>query len=359
MDVLEELSKNLKPDWDFDESNRKIYTELCKLFSYDPRMQFLDILGTKGRTVKEDILNQEVDIKNVTNFDVSCVTFSKYFKQAQKELLGVDSIIEGDGHRYVLCESCRNYGTIKADATLGDLTRVKLGTETKGYRYLNIKEKYPYNKNDEFNLLRYIDNKINYIEFFYNSLVLMLLNGPSLSGCILERDFIGEEDRDKFVLNYLLDEIKYEEEAYLNIINTFDENHPIYLEMLKKHYEALIINSIFSESVSLQYKICIKIKDLFNKNYHFTNFVDATHVLNHLFLIAFSDNYSFFKLVNDDSCWQYAMVLKLEFAKKNIFLLLQPNAKGIYQLYFRDEGEIRNIISEYKGLNKNLIFKNS
>lgn len=95
MDILEELSKKLKPTWDNDEKSRKIYIELCKLFSYDPRLQFLEASGTKGINLKKEILNKEVDIKNVTEFNVSCVTFAKYFEQARFELLGETSITEG------------------------------------------------------------------------------------------------------------------------------------------------------------------------------------------------------------------------------------------------------------------------
>lgn len=357
MDVLEELSKKLKSTWDNDEKSRKIYIELCKLFSYDPRLQFLEELGPKGKNLKKEIINQEVDIKNVTDFNVSCGTFSKYLKQARIELLGESSIIEGNGHRFLLFDSCRSYGQIKADATLGDLTRAKLGAETKGYKYLDVKKKFA-DDDFELNLMQTMDTKIEYILYFYNSLILMLLDGPSLSGSILEQDFIGEEERDKFIFNYLLSQVKYEEESYQRILETFDASSTFYLDILKKYFASSIINKMLDSEEAFQYKICIKIKELFNENYRFTNFVDAVYVLNYLFLIAFNGKATSINLVSKtNDIWDYITVIKLAFDKMNIFLLLEPDEIGIYHLKFKKEQEIKTIIKEYKGNNKNLILR--
>lgn len=361
MDVLEELSKKIKADWDLDTQKRKIYIELCKLFSYDTRLHFMDLLGEKGINQKIEIINQEVNIKNVTDFNVSCGTFSKHFHQACLELLGEESNMVGDGHRYVIFDSCNGYGPIKADATLGDLTRVKLGVETKGYRYLKLKKKSTKLEEYEFNLLSRIDHEIGYIKFFYKSLVLMLLNGPSLSGCIPEQVFLDGEDRDTFTVNYLLSQIKNEEEAYSQILNNFAntsyaDDDDLYLDILKKYYESQIINSILNETEAFQLKICQKTSELFNKNYNFTNFDDALYVLNYLFRITL-DKYDIIQLFQEssNSDWQYLGIFKLNFSKINIYLLLHVDEQGIYKLDFQNEKEIKDLTRSYKGNNKKKI----
>lgn len=161
MNVVEEIAKKLVgKNYTDEEKLRAIYIESSKLFSYDPRYHFLKRNSTEKIITMEEIAAKEIDIHDTDDFDCICFSHSKsIMKVLLKELMGLDcKIKEGIGHSYVLLDKFES--PIKMDATLGDLSRIKLGFATKRYNILdkNIEEQA---------YLREKDYKIGYLKDVY------------------------------------------------------------------------------------------------------------------------------------------------------------------------------------------------
>lgn len=161
MNVVEEIAKKLVgKNYTAEEKLRAIYIESSKLFSYDPRYHFLKKNSTEKIITMEEIAAKEIDIHDTDDFDCICFSHSKsIMKVLLKELLGLDcKVKEGIGHSYVLLDKFESL--IKMDATLGDLSRIKLGFATKRYNILdeNIEEQ---------TYLREKDYKIGYLKDIY------------------------------------------------------------------------------------------------------------------------------------------------------------------------------------------------
>lgn len=160
MNVVEEIAKKLVgKNYTDEEKLRAIYIESSKLFSYDPKYHFLKENPTEKIITMEEIATKEIDIHDTDEFDCICFSHSKsIMKVLLKELLGLDCKIDGIGHSYVLLDKFESL--IKMDATLGDLSRIKLGFATKRYNILdeNIEEQA---------YLREKDYKIGYLKDVY------------------------------------------------------------------------------------------------------------------------------------------------------------------------------------------------
>lgn len=160
MNVVEEIAKKLAgKNYTDEEKLRAIYIESSKIFSYDPKYHFLKRNPTEKIITKEEIANKEINIYDTEEFDCICFSYSKsIIKVLLKELMDFDCKIVGVGHSYVLLDK---FGSlIKMDATLGDLSRIKIGFATKGYNILdeNIEEQ---------SYLREKDHRIGYLKDLY------------------------------------------------------------------------------------------------------------------------------------------------------------------------------------------------
>ena len=163
MNVIELLDNELKnKNWPIEQKARYLYLQSCKLFSYDPRYVFCDLL-CHGEELKKEIKNYEFDLEKVKNFEVICTSYIKnIYPRLLKELLGIEDIKKrGVSHRW--CEFNDEKRELKADATYNsDLTRVKMGLSTYGYKPLTR----DYNFLEE---LKEIDKNIGYIrEEYFN-----------------------------------------------------------------------------------------------------------------------------------------------------------------------------------------------
>ncbi|MDE5539346.1 MAG: hypothetical protein K2J20_02545, partial [Bacilli bacterium] len=170
MNVLEVLYKELKEKshLSLDAKKRFLYLRACQLFTYDTRYHYVNLLGDEGKRLRAEILGRRIDLENVDDFRVCCSSFSIAYQEVLKKLLNVDSSVIGDGHRWVELKSDNQI--IKADGTLGDLTRAKFEIRTRGYG--------PYKRDEGFQeILEWRDFEINYINPFYENISNLLLNG--------------------------------------------------------------------------------------------------------------------------------------------------------------------------------------
>ena len=161
MDVLAYLDRRLKKkSYSLDDKCRYLYFQSCLLFSYDPRKKWLD--SVKNDKLIQEIWNRNIDLRNVTDFNVICTSWTnEVYIPLLKELLGINADINGKMHQYVSFKNQKNQ-TILADATLGsDLARMKMGLSTKGYKKVGIKS------TESRSWLRPQDQRIEYIKEFY------------------------------------------------------------------------------------------------------------------------------------------------------------------------------------------------
>ena len=136
MDVLNMLSKEINDrHLNEDEAIRFIYLKLCELFSFDERWYYTNLFN--DQKTHREILNRQYDLGNVTDFKTICHTFTPLIlERILEELLDREvEIIESSSHTYAISEF--NGEEYILDATnFYDLTRVKMGIKTRGFKPL-------------------------------------------------------------------------------------------------------------------------------------------------------------------------------------------------------------------------------
>ena len=112
------------------EKVRYIYLRTCELFYFDTRYRFKEYLS-KRKVSK--IINKIIDLEDVDDFGVICHTYSEFvLKRLINEFTNMDVELKSGGHSYLILKD--NEGNSwNLDATLGDLSRVKIGTKTTGF----------------------------------------------------------------------------------------------------------------------------------------------------------------------------------------------------------------------------------
>jgi len=128
------------------EKVRYIYLRTCELFSFDARYNYTSLFSDD--LLYDAIINRKIDIRNVNDFLVVCHSYSReVLMKLIRELTTAQVEVYGEAHSYVKYQA--NW---LLDATYGDLARVKLGLETRGF------EKIPQDKQ----LLAETDSIIGY-----------------------------------------------------------------------------------------------------------------------------------------------------------------------------------------------------
>lgn len=138
MNVLDLINSELKDRHlsDF-EKVRYIYLRTCELFCFDARYYFKEYI--RRRKISK-ITNREIDLKDVDDFRIICHTYSEHvLEKIINEFTNMDAKLMSGGHSYVILKD--NDGrTWNLDATLEDLSRVKIGTKTTGF--ICVSDKY-------------------------------------------------------------------------------------------------------------------------------------------------------------------------------------------------------------------------
>ena len=143
MDVLNLIDSELRNMHlsDF-ERVRYIYLRTCELFYFDMRYHFNKYISKR---LLSKITKKEIDLTNVDDFRVICHTYSEYvLKKLINEFTNIDVIIHSGGHSFLTIND-KNGCSWDLDATLGDLSRVKIGIKPNGFTCI---ESWSYNYYD-------------------------------------------------------------------------------------------------------------------------------------------------------------------------------------------------------------------
>ena len=268
MDVLSLIDRELRDKHlnDF-EKVRYIYLRTCELFYFDTRYHFKEYIS-KRKISK--IVNKKIDLEGVDDFRIICHTYSEHvLKKLINEFTNMDVKLRPGGHSYLVLKD--NEGrTWNLDATLGDLSRVKIGTKTTGFNCIwRVKDNYVddidkelgYNfkeRNDFFRKIDYssfeifiesINNLINdnnKLNDFSDSLFFFIF---LLNGCFCIYSDCTGMDNDYNFYNFILDEANKD------------------LFCLSKDVDKYGISKIsFDEGLQLSKKLHMNSRSIFNKN---------------------------------------------------------------------------------------------
>ncbi len=369
MNVLDILAKELsaRSHFSLDDKKRYIYLRMCQIFVYDTRYHYLDFLYSPEREkLKAEILDKRINLENVDDFNVCCSSFSYAYKDALKKLLNVDSEVMGNGHRWVELES--DGEIIKADGTMGDLTRAKFELETKGYG--------PAKRSDYYQELLYCrDMKIKYIKFFYENISNLLLNGAKAQEyrgsyeCEYGYSTESSDEREQRIYEIITDSIF--ENLFLPFVlfekpiapqaNTYEE-----LYLARKP----IVDSIFSKYDNIKnngdliYYYAIKrIERSFNEiSGKISNYEDAKFLLDYMFQsVMFNGSNDIFNRIelfqhNDYDHWCFAPIYHFSFNDRSIYYTLRQE-EGHWRFTEIAQEEISFYSRNFKGQNKRLLYR--
>lgn len=354
MNVLDTISQELQSKGSLtkDEIKRFIYLRTCQLFSYDSRYHYVDFLGTYGKQLQQEILNREVDLENVTDFSVCCSSYSKAYKKIVKELLNEEVQIMTGGHSYGIVSSA--WGDLRVDATMGDLTRAKIGVETTGYR--------PIKKNPTFKTdLKWIDHKLDYIKYVYPSIICLLLEGPSAKNSFLAFESNNplpenEEEKERFIYDYLISSMKIAEEELEKFMSKeMINNKELQLLMRVRQIRKYIYESYLSEDELVLLEKIGRIKNIFNTSYRVTSFEDAKFIVEYFFskVLTNSETINGIYLFqnNDDGEWEFINIYPVYFENYCVYFKLSKQG----EFYIFDEipyNEARSLVNHHNGSNR-------
>ncbi len=162
MNVLDLLDKELKEkgtNWSIEEKARYLYIRSCELFTYDPRYKLYHMLRKEEKI--QELREKEIDLEHVDDFRVICSSYSlSVLSCLLQELLNIDSELRGRGHAWITCKIGEVPYTL--DASLNDLSRVKMKLLTKGFHL--VQEPFLFK-----NHLKQIDQEVGYITEDYRN----------------------------------------------------------------------------------------------------------------------------------------------------------------------------------------------
>lgn len=367
MNVLEILDRELeeKKHLSLDDKKRFLYLRMCQIFIYDTRLHYVKLLGEAGKELKNEILERKIDLENVDDFRVCCASFSPAYQEALKKLLNVDSMLVGNGHRWVELESDNHI--IKADGTLGDLSRAKFEMRTRGYG--------PSKKNAEFQeILENRDIRINYIQHFYEDIANLLLNGSKAIDYRSDYELFGKYD--------ISDSDKREQHIFDKISNDLFES--LFWEML--NFDTLSSQSLmnkevlsfarkhFADCIFAEYErirnnevlvnLCAlkRVQCSFNEiSATIQNYEDAKFILNYMFqCFMFVDDANSFSQIalfqNSDDNWDFVTIYVFNFNNSPIyFALRKENEAWHFKEISLEEAAL--LERNYKGQNKEVLHR--
>ena len=262
LDLFEDELKNRHLD-DF-ETIRYLYLRTCELFYFDMRYHFSNYISKR---MLSKIIKKEIDLTNVDDYRVICHTYSKYvLKRLINEFTNTDVIVHSGGHSFLTIND-KNGCSWDLDATLGDLSRVKIGTKTTGFKCIwRDKDNYVI---DETLGYKYKEKK-DYIQSLDLSSFNDLINGINnlikdskinnfadvlffvkwlLNGCFCIYSDCTGMDNDYNFYNFILDEANKD------------------LFCLSKDVDKYGISKIsYDEGLQLSKKLYMNSRSIFNKN---------------------------------------------------------------------------------------------
>ncbi|MBE6160999.1 MAG: hypothetical protein E7158_02090 [Firmicutes bacterium] len=107
---------------------RYIYLECCKLFSFDTRYYYMEM----DKKVENEIMNKKFDLTNIEDTSVICHTFvNEILSKLIREFTSLKIDVKNGAHSYIDVDCYDNVWRL--DATLSDLSRVKMNLFTTGF----------------------------------------------------------------------------------------------------------------------------------------------------------------------------------------------------------------------------------
>ena len=131
MNLLDKLDNELKSmHYNDFEKVRYIYLRTCELFYFDSKYYYVENFNRK---LFNKIINKKIDVSNVDDFSVICHSYSKFvLLKLINELTTVNASLHSGAHSYVEYKDNSGY-TWDLDATLGDLSRIKVDIKSNGF----------------------------------------------------------------------------------------------------------------------------------------------------------------------------------------------------------------------------------
>lgn len=238
----EELSKLHLTEF---EKVRYIYLRTCELFSFDARYNFTELFPDKD--FYQQLINRRIDITNSTDFLVVCHSYSRdILLRLIREFTEANVTLHNGLHTFVEYKT-RNGQLWTLDGTNGDLARVKMDLDTRGFNgEINSKEilfetdfiigykqknKMEYLKQIDISSLREIFNSINKIlqnskckrefsdAFFLVEYLLYGINFYEFNTSC----YVGEN----YSFHQIFNPIGSDDYLCLNKINSFYELNPL------------------------------------------------------------------------------------------------------------------------------------
>lgn len=268
MDLYSILDKELKNmHLNELEKIRYIYIRICELFTYDLRYKYI------SNFTNVNVLNENNDIHNIKDNRIICTSVSEYIANCLKELVGIDTKVEGYGHKYVSTDK------YILDCTHDDILSLKYKFEPSGFVF---KENNLYYKSILFEIDKtigyiknlYINNFIRQFKIYRNYPLIDRMNKLNylfnyLSNNSYESDSFHLFLRLRFIfdLSELNDtnfsSTNYDNPNFVKLIN-IDKNHLYAIKLLDGIYKLLNITeaeylNIYDNMVSYnKYKVKIK-----------------------------------------------------------------------------------------------------
>lgn len=351
LNVLAQLDKELqdRKNYTLEQKERYIYVRTCQIFSYDSRAHYCNLLGSKGTLLQQELLQKSINLENVTDFKITCKNYAyDIYREALYQLLGVKSVVKGDGHYWT--EFKNRDGTIKADATMGDLTRVKMKCNTKGYRIISKgKTDYPN--------LKQIDQNINYIDEDYTDYFIDSMKIHPSYSIIKKLGFKSktEAEKEQMIETLLMQDISNRKKYLGAVLSNFSKETAQRFE--RKTSDELLLTKI--EYIHSAYENYHRLSELYEGYYNLSQFEDARIVVGD-FLLKIGLNLPDISLFQeyDDRDWEFINLYPLHLKDDSLYFALTKR-ENKYHFNRISEEEALIYTKELKGMNKQYIYRKS
>jgi len=236
------------------EKVRYIYLRTCELFSFDARYNFTELF--QDNEFYQHLINRRIDITNLNDFLVVCHSYSRdILLRLIREFTSVEVELMGELHRFV------SYKTSSGqlwflDATNGDLARVKMKLDTRGFTGETGYDKEILSETDA--IIGYKQkNKLEYLKQVDISTTTSIFNSISR---ILQNSKCKTEFSDAFFLvEYLLLGINFYEFAHSCYVGENYSFHQIFNPICSDDYFCLKNTNGYYELNPIEKEDCLQL----------------------------------------------------------------------------------------------------